>query len=509
MTSSNDAGQTPAPPDLPDALKTRLEACKSLPSLPAAVARVLTVARQPDASLHEYARAIEIDPALTLRLISLANSVFYARQRHETDTCREAINLIGLDATLAAVMSFGLARAAVHEAMDLDALWQRAIIAALVAHQLAETLCPSRSGTLFTIGLLQDIGRLAIAALENESDSASHQVRDNHEACSRNEFERYGCDHALVGAWLANHWGIPSHLVQGIASSHGPLTGTSTQILCIRLSGVIADAWLSNDSAKALGRLLRRLTTSPMDDISFTEILEKLQSRLPGMAALLEITRPPQRDVPSLLNEAKQHLFRQVLALNARLDDQQAQLDALQTSHDELEQRSRRDALTGLANRAWLEDQLHERFRLCREQHRSLAVIFIDLDCFKQLNDQYGHSVGDQVLRAFAATLSATVREGDLAGRYGGEEFVLILPDEGSEGAMTLAERLSRKLVSDPMATVDGRLLHVSVSIGIACLQDGNYRNAHDLIDTADHRMYRAKHEGRGKTVPLMPSGHA
>ncbi|MGM0639489.1 MAG: HDOD domain-containing protein, partial [Pseudomonadota bacterium] len=97
-------------PPLPERLSHRLSSCDSLPSLPAAAVRVLMLARHGEASLVDYAEAVEKDPALTLRLLSLANSSYYSRGNVESHTCREAVSRLGLDTTLAAVMSFALAR---------------------------------------------------------------------------------------------------------------------------------------------------------------------------------------------------------------------------------------------------------------------------------------------------------------------------------------------------------------------------------------------------------------
>ncbi|MFY0990197.1 diguanylate cyclase [Halomonas sp. C05BenzN] len=498
-TGRDSRDSCPLPP-LPASLQARLADCHTLPSLPAAVARVLMVARRPDASLFDYAAAIEEDPALTLRLLALANSVFYSRQRSEASTCRDAVSRIGLDATLAAVMSFGLARPASADTLDLDALWQRAIIAALAARHLAERLCPERSGTLFTTALLQDIGILAAEALDGDDYAALIQATVGHDALCQAEREHYGCDHADLGAWLAASWGIPTHLARGIADSHGELEAASPDTLCLRLSGRIADGWLTEAPERAFGRLIRRLETlEALSPASLEEILADLQEQLPSMAELLEITRPPQRDSHEMLAEAKRHLFMQTLALGARLDAHQAELDALRERHAELERSSRLDPLTGLANRAWLEQRLEERFHRSREAGKDLSLVFIDLDHFKQLNDRHGHQFGDQVLTSFATNLQEMVREGDLAGRYGGEEFLVILPDEGATGAEAMARRLSRRLARQPVARVDGEPLHVTVSVGIACLSDADFRDAREMIDAADQGMYQAKRDGRAR----------
>lgn len=485
-------------PALPEALCARLAECDTLPSLPAAAARILTLARRPDTGLADYAEAIEKDPALTLRLLSLANSSFYSRGSFELHTCREAVPRLGLETTLAVVMSFALAR---DEGQGLGRVWQRAIIAALAARHLAGRLCPEEAGTLFTVALLQDIGILALHSLNDADYSRILAVSEGHGALVAAEHALYGCDHAPVGAWLSDRWGLPGHLVRGIASSHEGLDSSEPAALCLRLSGPLADALLSESPARGLSRLLHRFEALSQElPISLPSLLEEVQHSLPGMIVLLDVKRPRLYDNESLLAEAKQHLFTQALSLSTRLEAQEAELKALQLRQTELELSARRDNLTGLANRAWFESQLKERFRLCRESGRFLSVMFIDLDHFKRLNDRYGHVVGDRVLEAFASVLQATVREGDLAARYGGEEFVVVLPDESAEGAGVIAARLSEALARRPMAHVGSEPIHVTVSIGIVCSNDADFRTANELIDAADQSMYRVKRGGRGGT---------
>jgi diguanylate cyclase (GGDEF)-like protein len=177
-----------------------------------------------------------------------------------------------------------------------------------------------------------------------------------------------------------------------------------------------------------------------------------------------------------------------------------------------LEERSRTDTLTGLANRSWLEEQMQKRFVLCQEQARIMSVVFIDLDHFKKLNDQYGHQMGDQVLEKFGKTLQALIREGDLAGRWGGEEFLIILPDENANAAHVFARRIIQRLEKTPMASDGQYPIHVSVSIGIACSDDGGFASADELIDAADKCMYFIKRTGRGgiavygeRSPPMTP----
>lgn len=485
--------------ELPAFLIADLLKCPNLPTLPTVAINVLKIARTDQPSVSDYANAIERDPALTMRIIALANSAFFSRTPVKVHACREATARLGLDATLAAVLSFSLLQ---NKAVDIhyQRVWMRSIIASLAARYLAVHICPDTAGPVFTAALLQDIGILALrATYPSETTKLYSSSTLNHRQLSEAEQELFGCDHSQVGAWLAAKWGVPTPLAQRICDSHGEYNIASPDMLCIQLSGPIADAWLSSHPAQALVNVIREFEAHEgAHTISLRHLLENIQQQLPALVDMLQMAAPPMQDNESLLAEAQQLLFHQTLLLNARLDSQQAELTSLHKRQDDLEERSRTDTLTGLANRAWLEEQLQKRFKLCQSQSRTMSVVFIDLDHFKKLNDQYGHQMGDFVLEKFGKTLQALVREGDLAGRWGGEEFLIILPDEDAKAAHLFAQRIAQRLEKTPMANDDQNPIYVSVSIGIACLDDGGFGDASELIDAADKSMYFIKRTGRG-----------
>jgi len=154
------------------------------------------------------------------------------------------------------------------------------------------------------------------------------------------------------------------------------------------------------------------------------------------------------------------------------------------------------DPLTGLANRAFFYEQLTQAMKRSRRQDSRLALLYFDIDKFKQINDSHGHDVGDEIIRRFAHRVQGAVREVDFMSRIGGDEFVLIL--EGLAEARC-AEVVANKLL-DAMATpftVKGRSLPVSTSIGIALYQPG--MSVDDLVRQADQAMYRAKERGKNR----------
>ncbi|OWY41057.1 diguanylate cyclase [Xenophilus sp. AP218F] len=165
----------------------------------------------------------------------------------------------------------------------------------------------------------------------------------------------------------------------------------------------------------------------------------------------------------------------------------------LKRRNRELEAQSQTDVLTGLPNRAALDIAFARELAGARRHGRELAVLLVDLDHFKQVNDCFGHVQGDQVLCQFAEVLRATVRASDSCGRWGGEEFLLLCPATGEREALALAERLRQAVQSARFAT---RVRH-SVSIGVAWHRPGD--TALSLLQRADQALYRAKRGGRNQ----------
>lgn len=166
---------------------------------------------------------------------------------------------------------------------------------------------------------------------------------------------------------------------------------------------------------------------------------------------------------------------------------------------DLLEQRAHVDGLTGLANRLALEDRLVSEWALHKRLGTDLSVWVADLDHFKRINDNYGHAVGDEVLRQSAAVLRSTLRATDLAARYGGEEFVVISPHCDHAGAMKAAERFRECLAGAEMELDRGITLSVTVSIGVTTVPDETVPSTSEMLVRADLALYQAKHQGRNR----------
>lgn len=171
-------------------------------------------------------------------------------------------------------------------------------------------------------------------------------------------------------------------------------------------------------------------------------------------------------------------------------------IDALEQAHSQLEHQARTDVLTGLVNRRYAEQNLQQQLQQAQRYDRPLAVALLDFDHFKALNDSQGHSAGDQVLVRFSETARQVSRQSDVFARWGGEEFLAILPETDEAGAVMLLERLCAKMKNTDV-NPNGTPVTLTLSIGIAMLHPDD--TIETLVRRADEAMYQAKDEGRDR----------
>lgn len=171
----------------------------------------------------------------------------------------------------------------------------------------------------------------------------------------------------------------------------------------------------------------------------------------------------------------------------------------IQAANAELQRLSRTDGLTGLLNRKTWEQELNDEFKRYQRYGEAATLIMFDIDHFKRVNDGYGHPAGDEVIRQTASIAMNCIRDVDKAGRYGGEEFAILLSNTNEEGAYTVAERI-RKRVEANHIEYEGQGIDYTVSLGIAEINAG-FSGPTNWIDGADKGLYQAKRGGRNNTV--------
>jgi diguanylate cyclase (GGDEF)-like protein/PAS domain S-box-containing protein len=167
----------------------------------------------------------------------------------------------------------------------------------------------------------------------------------------------------------------------------------------------------------------------------------------------------------------------------------------LEEANDQLRKLAVTDVLTGLKNRRAFEERLVMEFSMARRRKRELAVLLLDVDNFKQINDRFGHAAGDDVLRKLGALLRTTVRLPDLPARYGGEEFIVLLPESGEESALGLARRIMERVAAEQWNNE-----RMTVSIGMAAMNE-SLVNGLQLVALADEALYAAKRAGKNRVM--------
>src|SRR5947209_11120946 len=170
---------------------------------------------------------------------------------------------------------------------------------------------------------------------------------------------------------------------------------------------------------------------------------------------------------------------------------------ALLASNAQLEELSRTDALTGVANRRAFDEEIALRFEHARRYKRALSLAMIDVDLFKRINDVYGHPAGDTVLRCIAKVLQRVTRQSDVVARYGGEEFAVIVPETQLLEALQFGEKIRAAIAAEDLGA--GMPPRVTVSVGVATFGHSTFATAAELVRAADAALYRAKQNGRNR----------
>ncbi|TQV84800.1 GGDEF domain-containing protein [Exilibacterium tricleocarpae] len=171
---------------------------------------------------------------------------------------------------------------------------------------------------------------------------------------------------------------------------------------------------------------------------------------------------------------------------------------ALGSRVNDLKRQSRTDALTSLANRREFDEILRSEFHRAYRHGQPLSLLMIDIDYFKSFNDRFGHAKGDEVLKMVGGLLNSNVRKPNIPCRFGGEEFAVVLPRTNCREAITLAERLRRKVEEKNLGAEQ-----VTISIGLACAADGAISSVSQLLDAADRALYYAKEQGRNRVINI------
>jgi diguanylate cyclase (GGDEF)-like protein len=474
--------------------------------------QIIALANDPEVDLNEIAKVLAMDPAIATKILRIANSSMYARQR-KTETLRQAVLVLGLDGTLSLALSFSLLTAwntdSKSSGLDYGLFWRRALLSATASQALAKRLGIKDAEGLFLACLIQNIGVMALDRARPElyvnlgSSQASEQTWIDRER------EQLGADHAELGGWLLETWRFPERLQQAVAFSHSPETipedaTEASFVRCVALCSQIAELYLNDTGERRFGPLAGAAERFfGIDKSTLNDLLNEISQLIPDAESIFQTELMNQSNAEGLLDEAKEALLVRSLRALTAVNTLRDQTDSLEIRTRTLEESSRRDPLTGLYNRAFLDEFLDEAFRNANADTAPLSVAFADLDRFKSINDTYGHATGDHVLVTTANILRANVRESDIVARYGGEEFIIVFPNTDHSLVGIITERIVKafqKTSYDVGVTKD---LAVTISVGMATHGDGrDFDKAWSLVKAADEALYAAKLGGRNRCIP-------
>jgi diguanylate cyclase (GGDEF)-like protein len=483
---------------IPLAVQQKLKACRTLPSVPAVVLEVLDLCRQDDIAIPRVAKVLARDPALSAKVLKVANSAWYG-VRSQVTTLDRALALLGINATLSLALSFSFVRGlrkTERAHFDHQSYWRRSTIAAVASRVVGSCHCSATADELFVAGLLQDIGELALnEAMPDTYAEIITEANGRHQQLIEVERRLLFTDHAAVGAWLLETWGLPEKLRETVAGSHhddrAGRTPLASFAASVALGGRIAEIWtIPENAAAAADAREASIRIFDVQEEQFDKMLGEIAAALPEVTANLEVDIGGEEAINRFLEQAREALV--MLSLQAQ---QQAREFRIQ---------SQCDRLTGLYNRAYLDDAVPSQFIESMRSGRPLSVVFIDLDHFKKINDSFGHPAGDQVLISVAQVLKATLRTSDIIGRYGGEEFLCILPNTSGAAAALVAERLREAVAGREHPIGDGVLIPVTISAGCATLSgQKHFPDSRDLVEAADRCLYEAKRGGRNRIAAI------
>ena len=460
--------------------------------------KILELDQNPDAQLHEFAMVIESDTAISSQLLKYCNSPVSGIPR-EISNIRQAIAMIGLRSTKMIALSFSLLRARKSEAttdsFDFDRFWQNSITTGIAARYLASAK-GSSADLAFVLGIMVRTGWLAV----RQADSKSYQELTN-SATNDFEFQQksreiYGMSLYELGASLLDDWGFPENFVEAIRNSETLEMANEKQSelgQILYVSRNVADLITESEYREPVDKcreMFEKLLDSSSDSVpDFGEMFDTVCDQMREYLDFLEMDMPEVRQLWEIENEAKQILAR--LTMELQKENQEIARQNRMLAHE-----TNTDPLTGLNNRRSFETRAVEEVSRAVRNERQLGLLVIDIDDFKAINDTYGHLLGDEAIRSVAEIIRQNIRKYDYSFRYGGEEFVIIVPETEFKDVCKIAERL-RASVEQLELKADDQAFSVTVSIGISYLKSGENAKWEELFEEADAKVYEAKQKGR------------
>jgi two-component system, cell cycle response regulator len=485
------------PKELPDLIAKN----PRVPTLSPVAARVLALAANERTSARQLADIITADMGLSSKILGLANSSYYGGAA-QTTKISDAVRVLGMRAVRNAVLGisvFDLIGKKGNGPSIALAMWERSLNVAALTRMLAQKAgLDAEEG--FILGLLSDVGILAVVNLfpAEYVRCAPKQGMFIEEVLER-ERSVFGIDHQAAGRIMAERWNLPRSFSNAIAVHHSPLKEHTSEELelstVLNVSASIVHSLYDGKKAEAFNHARASLcSVLGISRKEIDEILAILPERVTETISQFDLSiEAPISYVEALLkaNEELAETNTRYEHLNRELED----------ANRKLKKMALVDGLTGLANRRSFDEALARECDRLKRYGGSLTLALADVDHFQTCNDTYGHLMGDDLLRDVGAIVAGSIRSSDLASRYGGDEFAVILPETDISAARLVLERLRAEIEKRVFQTEKGPV-RVTTSFGLAALnRDSDTHSPSLLLKQAASMLYLAKQQGRNRVV--------
>ncbi len=492
-------------------LKNKLSLASNFPTPPAIALQIVALAGDPDIEVGKVATTIAKDPGLSAKVLRVANSPLYSKRR-KSENLRQALVALGLNAATTLALSFSLVatyKSGTGAGINYTRYWRRAILGASAARTLGALIGVRSPEDVFLAALLQDIAMLGVDRVQPDFYRPL-PAEATHDEIAAHERSLLGTDHAALGGWLLRQWKLPESLCATVEASHDPETGAESvgvAARCVALGSECVEMLLTHPQSVNLQPLAAHAQSwLGIDGAALTQAIGNLVAEIPEIERLFDTSILEIELANAILDQAREILTIRNLQAIDQMSALRETAEKLEARTTALEDKQRRDPLTGVFNRGYLDETLRQEFCNAVDGGWALSIVFADLDRFKQVNDTHGHPTGDSVLIETARLFLSAVRDTDTVARYGGEEFVIVLPGLAAEAAMLVAERILMKLRA-ARHQVAGGSIRVTASLGLATLDGATgFKRVSDLIEAADRCVYAAKRAGRDRVVCFNPA---
>ncbi|MBU0718527.1 MAG: GGDEF domain-containing protein, partial [Planctomycetes bacterium] len=495
--------------DFEKEIRARIDSLSYLPTTAAVAMKFVELGKDPDAEPSDYAKIISSDSSLSSKILALSNSS-WAGVRHKVTDVKKAVNLLGLGTVRTLAISYCMT--GLHNELRLSPeesqmFWESSLCKAVAARNYMSRFDKKRADEAFVAGLFQDFALPVMFTIARERLLKLHHDGGVTAATQlQAEREMFRMDHAEIGRILAQKLELPDVFVDAVAFHHGREKlnefmedqAAADAVYIASLFPHVVNAWHCDDR-DALRTCLQGQTPSIEPDAFLTELQEDFNQ----MYGFFHEDGTPQMKLTELIERISLEVADNTTDLVGKMNEFMQQAAAtgmavhgLAEERDSLEEKVSRDPLTGILNREGFTSQAEEALAQAARYGTEFALAYVDIDKFKSINDKYGHELGDLAIKTTAAEFGEAVREKDLVGRMGGDEFVILLREYAQPDAVALVEKILKNVAAKTVSSRSSSV-RVTLSIGLLCVGRSNRQQKLDIIlSAADKLMYQAKGAG-------------